>query len=128
MGTNFWKADKAQFLLDKIAFKDGTEIVKAAADPTVTAIDAPADSLCLYGKKIYVKQDAGSTTNWLDTQINLAELSTGIITGGTTGTGGVGDIILTQQVAIITIIPDTGPDMAEVIRIPSELYFVKCIT
>ncbi len=66
MGTNFWKSDKVQFLLNKLAFKDGAEIVYPSANPTTVAYDAPVDSLALFGKSAYIKQDAGSTTNWTD--------------------------------------------------------------
>lgn len=89
MATNFWKGDKAQFLLNKLAFKGGAEINYLSADPTGTATDAPVDSIGIFGKKIYIKQDAGSTKKWLDTQVDLASLSTCIIKGGeiTKGTG-----------------------------------------
>ena len=82
MATNFWKGDLAQFLLNKLALNDGTQIIKAAADPRVTAINAPADSLAIFGKKIYIKQDAGSSTNWIDSAFDITQMSTGLYTGG----------------------------------------------
>lgn len=64
MGTNFWSKYVKFFGHDGIEFKDGTIVLKLPNDPTSVAVDAPASSFGSFGSNLYVKTDAGSTTNW----------------------------------------------------------------
>ena len=65
-------ADFGKLLVNKgIRFKDGVQILEGVATPTVTAVNAPRGSLFLRtsvtGGALFVKQDAGLTTNWAQT-------------------------------------------------------------
>jgi len=44
--------------------KSGVEIRDLVVDPSVVAVDAPAGSYGSFSGRLYVKQDAGSSTNW----------------------------------------------------------------
>ena len=62
--TNYWDGDTARFLTDKLGLKNDTKIFEAAADPTSVATSAPIGSIAIFGSNVYIKQDAGSSTNW----------------------------------------------------------------
>ena len=64
-----------------------TQIVMASADPTITAINAPAGSVIFYpaGPQWYLKKDAGSTTNCVPidmSKLNYVWGQTGWSNGG----------------------------------------------
>jgi len=72
-----------------IKFNDtnNTQIVIASADPTITAINAPAGSVIFYpaGPQWYLKKDAGSTTNCVPidmSKLNYVWGQTGWSNGG----------------------------------------------
>ncbi len=51
--------------------ESGTKIYDLSVDPSVSAVNAPIGSYGTYLGKLYVKQDAGSTTNWIPLQQEL---------------------------------------------------------
>ena len=87
----FFQKFKARlnFGLRSLVFGDtnATEIVIATADPTVTAINAPAGSIILWpaGPQWFLKKDAGSTTNVIPldvSKLNYVWGQTGWSNGG----------------------------------------------
>jgi hypothetical protein len=62
---------------------DQVYILTGSGDPTITAVDAPPGSLYLSsGGKLYQKQDAGLSTNWIENAMT-----------GSGGGGGSGDVV-----------------------------------
>jgi hypothetical protein len=55
-----------------IEFYDGTKMLTGTTDPTGTAVDAPDGSIYINTslKQVYIKQDAGSTKNWIAIDIS----------------------------------------------------------
>ena len=73
MPASIFNGDAVKILKNKLRFKDGIEIITDDTDdPTTVAKDAPEGSLYIRGgtDEIYIKSDAGSSTNW-------TQLSTG---------------------------------------------------
>ena len=66
MATVFPSGDEAKVLKDGFRMSNDMKILTGALDPTATAVDAPKGSSYQSSTtgKTYVKQDAGSTTNW----------------------------------------------------------------
>ena len=75
MATNFWAARAKFFGHLGIELADGVSFDSLAADPTITATDAVANSIGVFSGGFYVKQDAGSTTNWVLVADNAALLA-----------------------------------------------------
>ena len=73
-------------LKDNISLNGKTRIATGALNPTSTAVKDPAGSIYLstLTAKLYVKQDAGSSTNWNEVNTNFIgnkELLSGTING-----------------------------------------------
>ena len=67
MGSpTIFKGSNVKLLKDNIEFQSGQTIISGVAtDPTSSATSADAGSILVNtGGNVYVKQDAGSTTNW----------------------------------------------------------------
>lgn len=62
----FPQGDSIKMIKNKLKFKAGEYIGLLSADPTLSATDAPSGSLGIFGSVLYVKQDEGSSTNWLN--------------------------------------------------------------
>jgi hypothetical protein len=78
----FPQGDQIRLLKDRIAFKTNTLIITGDADdPTVTAKEAPLGSWYVESDtgEIYVKQDAGLSTNWKPIVNSTASLTQGSI-------------------------------------------------
>lgn len=62
-----FSGDDTLSLKPSIDLFHNSKVISGALDPTATAVDAPAGSLYLSTgtATLYVKQDSGSTTNWL---------------------------------------------------------------
>jgi len=60
----FPQGDHVKLLKDILEFKTGITIGKGSVNPMVTATPADAGSILLANGKIYLKEDAGMTTNW----------------------------------------------------------------
>jgi hypothetical protein len=62
----YYGAGKAVNLENAIQYKNGVKNIAGALDPSSVAVNAPAGSMYLSTSgTIYIKQDAGSSTNWL---------------------------------------------------------------
>jgi len=72
-----------------IALSSGVQWRDLSADPTVTATIAPQGSFGAFGANLYIKQDAGSTTNWnlVSTGVYISPITTegDLIIGDGTG-------------------------------------------
>lgn len=67
MPASIFNAGTVKLLKDTLKFKSGALIISGDSDnPTVVAKDAPASSIYLRAgtNEVYVKQDAGLSTNW----------------------------------------------------------------
>ncbi len=67
MPAAIFNGSTVKILKDILRFKTSTEIITGDSDdPTSVAKDAPIGSLYIRGttSEVYVKQDAGSSTNW----------------------------------------------------------------
>lgn len=62
----YFGSGEAVNLTNGIAYKNGLKNISGTLDPTVTAVNAPKGSVyeSTSTGRLYVKQDAGSTTNW----------------------------------------------------------------
>ena len=98
---NYLKGLKGKLKLGTSA--TDTWLDNLSADPTVTAVSAPAGSIGFYNGTVYLKQDAGSTTAWkavtklpgvlfydhaefgLVTKFTTGKNSTTFLSGGTLG-------------------------------------------
>lgn len=68
MPASIFNGDAVKILKDKFRFKSLVEIItNDSDDPTSVAKNAPQGSLYIRSgtDEIYIKQDAGSTTNWI---------------------------------------------------------------
>lgn len=84
----YYGAGKAVNLENAIQYKNGVQNITGATDPTSVAVNAPAGSLYLRTNgSLYVKQDAGSTTNWFPMSSGAITALTGDVTA--TGPGSV---------------------------------------
>ena len=79
-----FKGSNVKLLKDNIEFLSDQEIITGVAtDPSSSATDAPAGSILVNTSgNVYVKQDAGSTTNW--DLLSTASTPTGISDSGIT--------------------------------------------
>lgn len=56
----------AKLLKDDLKFRDTARIITISVDPTSVATEGEAGSIAMRNNgSIYVKQDAGTTTNWI---------------------------------------------------------------
>jgi hypothetical protein len=65
-----WFKGVVRFFKNKLLFKNGASIEALDVDPTSSAVDANESSLGLSSvtKKLYIKDDSGSSTNWNEVQ------------------------------------------------------------
>ncbi len=82
--------------------ESGTKIYDLSVDPSVSAVNAPIGSYGTYLGKLYVKQDAGSTTNWIPLQQELT-VPLPIAEGGTNSSTALANdkIIYSQGGAVV---------------------------
>lgn len=64
MPTNYWGSRAKFFGHTGIELKNGVSFSELSNDPTLVATEAEANSLGVFGGRIYQKTDSGSTTNW----------------------------------------------------------------
>lgn len=75
MAASIFNGDAIKLLKEKLRFKSGTEIISNDSDdPTSVAKDAPIGSIYIRSGtgEVYVKQDAGSSTNWKQTTYKVS--------------------------------------------------------
>jgi hypothetical protein len=74
-----YNGDFVKALKSNLKLKDEARIITGSVDPTVSAVDAEAGSLYIRDNGIiYVKKDAGSSTNWQDVKDGLVDLSSDV--------------------------------------------------
>lgn len=84
-----WNGNFAKLLKDDLKFGDTARIITLAVDPTAVATDGEAGSIAMRTNgSIYVKQDAGVTTNWIlnsafDVNTILVDGAGDVMTDGT---------------------------------------------
>lgn len=98
-----------------VEFFDNKLILTGALDPSVTAVNAPAGSIYLSSSATaYIKQDAGSTTNWLPLGIatpgSLTTINgqSGPAVTIVTGTAGTDFVINTASNVVTLDIPSSS--------------------
>lgn len=66
MSAVLFRGSKVVVLKDRLQLSTGVTLISSTVDPTVTAVDASPGDLILstLTKKLYQKQDSGSSTNW----------------------------------------------------------------
>jgi flagellar hook-basal body complex protein FliE len=75
LAASIFNGDAIKLLKEKLRFKSGTEIISNDSDdPTSVAKDAPIGSIYIRSGtgEVYVKQDAGSSTNWKQTTYKVS--------------------------------------------------------
>jgi len=81
-GPFFWVGDFAKSLRSALNINDQIYIINGSADPTSVAQNAPKGSVYfrtgVSGGTAYLKQDNGSTTNWLILSTGVASASTNL--------------------------------------------------
>ena len=68
MGSTFISGDNVKVLKDNFEMSNNIKMMSGAVDPSAVAVDAPAGSMYQSSAtgRLYVKTDAGPSTNWTD--------------------------------------------------------------
>ena len=131
MPASIFNGSAVKILKDILRFKTGKEMLSLSSDPEAVATLAPSGSIGLYGLTLYIKQDAGSTTNWINFKASDSPLafiagatyktiqemqnilnSVGLTSGNTVSDGGAGTVNVGAGTGLIRA---TDSDVAELL-------------